>query len=744
MRAPSRVLPHYFWRRLTILGVASMVLALLLTAGAATWVFAPEGPPLVGAFLLREPLTPLILAAGLWGIALLAESMARHDLTWVLLLLSALCASGRLAAAGSAAGIVVYILLLLWVGPSLFRCHYHLLSHPAGCVARLSVPLAYLAALSLSVPLVLWRLPVLQLEEWYPVWRTAVTVPALVYGGLSALLLAWVRLEGWEEARSKQVRLVSFGALVSAAPVLVLSVLPQAWGAPLYVPMRWTAWLLLLCPVFYLHALAPLSERIDEPLRRLSASVLVTTTLVAGVLLGASLLNALSLSPRANWPLLALCLTLGVWLAHKPLWSLFYRMGEDAWLGRGASYTDVVGKLAESLSATLEPVALRRSLVHKLSRTMQISWVSLFLRTDGQTYELAGSHGLAPTSGLEHKTLPAGGALAAFLADWGRPATRDHALQAVWRADVSAAERAILTLDDVVLWVPLMAGGVLHGILLIGPRPGGAFFAREDMRILTTLGHQSGVAIQNMRLMMEVQAGRQELARAHQQLLGAGEKERLALARELHDGAVQQLIGVSYQLAAGRRAVLRALAGDGPAADQVPSTLETTRQEVLAVVSQIRNLIGELRPPGLEDLGLAAALQGYVARVVQDLNGSGSVIALKVDADDRLIPQGVSLCLFRVAQEGLRNALRHAKASRVDLRLTLYGGYVELQVVDDGGGFVVPTRLSEMAARNHFGLVSMAERVAQVGGVINIASAPGAGTAIRVQVALSEGGSLDE
>jgi len=68
----------------------------------------------------------------------------------------------------------------------------------------------------------------------------------------------------------------------------------------------------------------------------------------------------------------------------------------------------------------------------------------------------------------------------------------------------------------------------------------------------------------------------------------------------------------------------------------------------------------------------------------------------------------------------------------------MYGGYVELRLVDNGRGFVVPARLSEMAARNHFGLVSMAERVARVGGIFTITSEPGAGTQIRVQVALDE------
>lgn len=741
MRVPLRANPEYLWRRLAILSVAVVALALLLAAGAVTWVFAPEGPPLAESGLLREPLSPFVLAAGLWVIALLAESVGRHDLAWLLLLLSALAATGRLAAAGSRPGATVYVLLLLWSGPSVFRFHYHLLHQPFGCLARAGAALLSLVALVLSVPLLVWRWPALQAQDWYAVWRTAVTIPPAVAGGLAVLFLAWERLEGWAEARLKHVRLIAYGSLVACAPLLVLSLLPAAWGAPLYVPLRWTSLLLLAWPVYYLHALAPVSKRFDEPLRRLSTTLLVATVLLAGMLLFASLLHSMSLPPRANWPFLALFLVLGVWLAREPLWTFFERLGEETWQGRGASYAKVVGRLAESLSATLEPGALRRALVHKLSRTMHISWVSLFLRADAQTYALAGSHGLAPAAALDpaELALPADGLLAAFMADWGRPATHAHLRQALRGAALSAAEQAVVALEGVVLWVPLMAGGVLHGLLLIGPRPGSDFYAREDLEILTTLGHQSGVAIQNTRLVMEVQASRQELARAHQQLLDAGEQERLALARELHDGAVQQLIGISYQLVAGRRAALEAMGEDG-AADEVLAVLETTRQETLEVVSQIRSLIGELRPPGLEDLGLVAALRSYVSRVRQEQDGNGPTITLRLDVDDRLVPGRVALCLFRVAQEGLRNALRHAEASHIDLSLTLYGGYVELVLVDDGRGFVVPGRLSEMAAKNHFGMVSMSERVAQVGGIINIISAPGAGTELRVQVALAEGG----
>lgn len=700
------------------------------------------------SWLLRDPLASLTLALGLWVMALLAERLGRVDLTWVFLLLSGLVSSGRWAATGSAAGEAIYVVLLLWTGPFLFRLHGNLLVQPPGCISSMGSGLLFLAALGLSAPLAWWRpFDVLRAQEWFPIWRTAVSVPLPAAGALSALLLGWFRLEGWPEARLKHLRVIAFAGLVAGTPMVFLSLLPRAWGAPVHIPLTWTALALLLWPAYYVHALVPLGERLDEPFRRMSAGLLVGTVLIAGLLAVAALFEATRLAPDRNWPLLVVIAVAALWLGRNPLWQAFYGLTENVWVGRGASYTQVVGRLAESLSATLEPVALRRSLVHKLSRAMHISWSALYLREEGQAYHLAGSHGLAPVGRLAEGTLPAGGALARFLVDWGRPATHAHVLRALRNAPLEPSEEALLGLADVVFWVPLTAGGALNGILLIGPRPGSEYFAREDMQILTTLGHQSGVAIQNTRLVEEVQAGRRELAQAHQQMLDAGEQERLLLARELHDGAVQQLIGISYQLAAGRQAVSRddradegTGNGDGEGAEAVSAMLEKTRQEVLGVVSQLRTLIGELRPPGLEDLGLSAALRGYVAGLEREMAGAGPRIHLDLQADDRLIPHRVALSLFRVAQESLRNALRHAGANHVELSLTLYGGYVGLRVVDDGHGFVVPGRLSEMVARNHYGLISMSERVAQVGGVLDIHSAPGAGTQIRAQVALGEEG----
>lgn len=230
-----------------------------------------------------------------------------------------------------------------------------------------------------------------------------------------------------------------------------------------------------------------------------------------------------------------------------------------------------------------------------------------------------------------------------------------------------------------------------------------------------------------------------ELAKAQRRLAEIQEAERLHLARELHDCTVQQLLGISYQLGALRRnAGARQHRLDAPGDAGLVTTLDVVYKEVLGVVAQLRGLIGTLRPAGLEELGLTTALEGYVARLQREWGPELPEIELHLDKSGTALPKPAALCLFRAAQEALRNALQHAHAQHITLRLRLLSSAVLLSVSDDGCGFHVPARLSELAQTDHFGLVGMAERVALAGGQLTICSQPRAGTRVMIRIPLSE------
>lgn len=189
-------------------------------------------------------------------------------------------------------------------------------------------------------------------------------------------------------------------------------------------------------------------------------------------------------------------------------------------------------------------------------------------------------------------------------------------------------------------------------------------------------------------------------------------------SRALHDGPVQDLIGARYRLMAKP---------DQPAPAEVAERL-------LDVIGHLRGIIGELRPTGLDDFGLSAALEEYAALLQRDLEPGGPTILLDLDPAGRVLSPSVATCLFRVAQEGLRNALAHAQASQIRLTLRLDAGTVTMRVADDGIGFVVPSRLAHMAREQHFGLIGMTERAEWAEGQLSIASSPGAGTVVTMQL----------
>jgi PAS domain S-box-containing protein len=236
----------------------------------------------------------------------------------------------------------------------------------------------------------------------------------------------------------------------------------------------------------------------------------------------------------------------------------------------------------------------------------------------------------------------------------------------------------------------------------------------------------------------------QELATARRRIEEIREGERRHLARELHDVVVQQLVAASFKVAESRRTVSDSNVPESKRLEETVTVLESTQQELKETIRQLRGVIGDLRPAGLEQLGLVGALQGFVAQVRRTSGPGTPAIELDVEGDDKTLPEHLSIVLFRAAQEGIRNAIRHARATHIGLRLTFGESEATLLIRDDGQGFHVPSRLSALAHANHFGLIGLSERVASVGGELTVHSAPGEGTEITIRVPLNQSEAIDE
>jgi signal transduction histidine kinase len=220
-----------------------------------------------------------------------------------------------------------------------------------------------------------------------------------------------------------------------------------------------------------------------------------------------------------------------------------------------------------------------------------------------------------------------------------------------------------------------------------------------------------------------------ERAEGRRRLAASRELERVRLARELHDGPVQDLLAISYTLAP-----------DHPGENEEPNGVvrstdsEQIRGDVLGVVAELRSLVGELRPPGLAEFGLTAALEGYVAELSRRQGPGAPEIIVDLDGAVVGLPETTAISVFRIAQEGIRNALRHADASEVKVGISRLDGNLRLEISDDGRGFNVPTRMNDLAEQGHFGLIGLVERVDQANGELEFKSESGSGTTITVMM----------
>ena len=209
-----------------------------------------------------------------------------------------------------------------------------------------------------------------------------------------------------------------------------------------------------------------------------------------------------------------------------------------------------------------------------------------------------------------------------------------------------------------------------------------------------------------------------------ERVINASEQERRRIARDLHDGVVQRLAAVTFSLSAMARRLTAA--GRTPDAD-VPD-VEHAAGETRAAMRDLRTLIVEIAPPNLHAEGIDNALRD----LLEPLSGSGVAVTLDAPPDTALSATTTTL-LFRVAQEALRNAGKHAGASHVEVRLHNRGDHVRLEIDDDGRGFSAAD-LDSRRRDGHVGLSLLRDLVADAGGSLRVESEPGAGTQIAVEV----------
>src|ERR671910_38164 len=269
--------------------------------------------------------------------------------------------------------------------------------------------------------------------------------------------------------------------------------------------------------------------------------------------------------------------------------------------------------------------------------------------------------------------------------------------------------------------LPLLVRGRLIGVLeAYGPQ---ALMERQYEETLISLANQGASALENARLYAELAERENRLQDLIRKLITAQEEERRKVSYEVHDGLAQT--------AAGAHQLLQAFARrHQPDSEEGRRDLDRVLQLVQQTVGEARYVIADLRPTALDDLGLAAAVRLQVEKI----SAEGNQVDYEEALGDERLPSEVETALFRVTQEALTNVRKHAPSARVKIALRHLNNSVHLHVQDWGPGFN-PEKITDGGGPGErLGLSSMRERMALLGGHLEVHSRPEEGTEVVAEI----------
>ncbi|MDI7276690.1 MAG: GAF domain-containing protein, partial [Anaerolineae bacterium] len=378
--------------------------------------------------------------------------------------------------------------------------------------------------------------------------------------------------------------------------------------------------------------------------------------------------------------------------------------------------------IAETVSHSLlaeEVMASALEAVLKLTG-LQAGWITLYDRAT-ESFRLVLTRGLSPAFAEQEAARPPEGCISKLVRAKRACVIRDIRECQRLSPEVVAGEGLACH-----ACIPLLARGQVLGVLNLASAQDSPeeSFPPDRLQLLTAIGQQIGVAVENAGLYEELARKEALGRRLIEQLWTVQEDERRRIARELHDHTGQALTSLLVGL--------RMLA-ESSDAEEMRQRAAGLREIAAEALEAVHDLAVQLRPSVLDDMGLVAATQHITAAFAGHFGMQVHFQA--VGFEGRRLPPAVETTLFRIVQEALTNVARHARAQNVDVVLECRGDTALALVEDDGRGFDVEATLGQRDA-GHLGLFGMQERAALVGGQLTVESS-GGGTTVLVEIPLA-------
>ncbi len=524
----------------------------------------------------------------------------------------------------------------------------------------------------------------------------------------------------------RQQRVLIVGMAFSLLPLLLLSLLPDLLHWKTSIKYIWTFPFLMLLPISYVYAIRKESLSIfDLVLKKALSYTIIGGVLISLYLILSTLLSFLSLGVSISHVIAGVIMTV---LAIT--WLEPFKRRTSIWLdqsfyGNWYDYRSIIQQNSQYLSEALHLDELADRLLHHV-QTMRFVEGALLWAEDG-AFTVHSYFGYTPEIVAQFK-LSVDHPVAKRLTRHKFPRMQDRIITPQEIKALPPARQKLIKELRVQILIPLLTGrDNLQGILVLGRRYPNESLDKEDWDILNTMAHQTSLAAKNIHLVKKLrsqlnimQEMQQELKETKWRLAENSERERLELAQLLHDGPIQDIYSVAYQLAIWRKINMK----------ENDEDLRLIEADLMDIEQELRYFSTELRPPALDSFGLEGAIRSHIHKL-QEANTDIEIVA-DIDPIAGITTQTENLALFRVYQEAVQNAIRHARADKIWVSIHVEHNHVIMQIKDNGRGFVVPKKWIDFARQGHLGILGMTERVEAIGGQLDVTSGIKQGTTIRI------------